>query len=601
MNRLSTKYLLSTLSFCVLSACSSGGGGGFDVDSVATPPKESAKEYRDEAITPPKTVSISELQAPALGYAMKLKARNWHPKSKDIGSMLSAEDWIALNSASTLEALRADVEKTLKGKNKLVDSNDNSTPSHTRGMTYVKSGLYYDSEWRDWSKSKEGIVFNGINGYLFYYGTHPSQSFPTTGVANYKGYWDFMTDTQKDRKYKEFESTGKPSDRRSAVTNDLSIVDKIDEAPEGHQDFGLTSEIQVNFADKTLSGQLYVNKRSIKDNIPAPEKQKRYDLDATIQGNRFVGNAKATEKESAEHPFTSNATNSLEGGFFGDNAAELAGKFLTDDHHVFAVFAAKHTGEALLSEQKFDAKTIHIADVGSVKSADDFKVKSLDTFGNVNELIIDGQRISLLPTETNKTDFAQVKDIVINQKENTMLTCCSNLGYLKFGLYSVKGGLLYDLFLVGERSALDEMAKQQGKAFYKGTWEGTLTNGKTSYSAQATNKSDGDLAEFNVDFTDKTLKGELKRAESLNSVFNIDGKIEGNHFSGTASTNTNGFALNPKSTEGDSRVYIQTKVEGAFYGPNASELGGSFAGNELNNTDNTAVVFGAKRQVEVKK
>ena len=31
-----TKFLLSMLSFAVLSACSSGGGGGFDLDNVST-------------------------------------------------------------------------------------------------------------------------------------------------------------------------------------------------------------------------------------------------------------------------------------------------------------------------------------------------------------------------------------------------------------------------------------------------------------------------------------------------------------------------------------------------------------------------------------
>ena len=239
--------------------------------------------------------------------------------------------------------------------------------------------------------------------------------------------------------------------------------------------------------------------------------------------------------------------------------------------------------------------------MGAQKSADDFKVKSLDTFGNVNELIVDGQRISLLPTETNKTDFAQVKDIMINNAEKSLLTCCSNLGYLKFGLYSAKNGNIYDLFLVGERTVLDEMAKQQGKALYRGTWQGTLTNGSVSYSSLATNKVEGDIAEFNVDFAEKTLKGELKREGSLNTAFEIDAKIEGNGFSGTASTKNNGFSLNSGSTTGDSRVYIKTSVDGAFYGPNASELGGAFAGNELNTTDNAAVVFGAKRQVEVKK
>ena len=593
MAHLPTKFLLSMLSFAVLSACSSGGGGGFDLDNVSTPPKAAPKEYRDEVIAPPKQVSLSELQAPALGYAMKLKTRNWHFKAAEPGSVLSATDWIALNSPAVLEDLRKTVE------NKIFDSNDGETPSHKRDMQYVKSGLYYES--KSMIDHKNQTALSGFNGYLFYLGTNPSQELPTSGVAHYKGYWDFMTDVKKDRKYSEFTYTGKPSDRRGAVTSDLDLLDNQAETSADHKDFGLSTEVQVNFADKKLAGQLYYNKRGdVRNGIAEGSKKKLYELEANIQGNRFVGDAKAVEKESKDHPFTSDAINSLEGGFFGENGAELAGKFLTDDHHVFAVFAAKHT-DKLEAEKRFDAKTIRISDVGAQKSADDFKVKSLDTFGNVNELIVDGQRISLLPTETNKTDFAQVKDIMINNAEKSLLTCCSNLGYLKFGLYSAKNGNIYDLFLVGERTVLDEMAKQQGKALYRGTWQGTLTNGSVSYSSLATNKIEGDIAEFNVDFAEKTLKGELKREGSLNTAFEIDAKIEGNGFSGTASTKNNGFSLNSGSTTGDSRVYIKTSVDGAFYGPNASELGGAFAGNELNATDNAAVVFGAKRQVEVKK
>ncbi|EFX90986.1 hypothetical protein HMPREF0027_1926 [Actinobacillus ureae ATCC 25976] len=44
-------------------------------------------------------------------------------------------------------------------------------------------------------------------------------------------------------------------------------------------------------------------------------------------------------------------------------------------------------------------------------------------------------------------------------------------------------------------------------------------------------------------------------------------------------------------------VHINAKVNGGFYGSNASELGGTLLSDEANN-DKATGVFGAKRQVQ---
>lgn len=156
-----------------------------------------------------------------------------------------------------------------------------------------------------------------------------------------------------------------------------------------------------------------------------------------------------------------------------------------------------------------------------------------------------------------------------------------------------------------------------GNVKYHGSWFGYLSDGKTSYSPSGDKQRNNNApAEFNVDFDNKTLKGELKRHDNQNTVFNIEAKFQnGNAFKGTA-TATNFVIDGNNSQNGNTQINIKTEVNGAFYGPNATELGGYFTYNgkdttpknsesspavpSLPNSQNAraAVVFGAKKQVE---
>lgn len=80
-----------------------------------------------------------------------------------------------------------------------------------------------------------------------------------------------------------------------------------------------------------------------------------------------------------------------------------------------------------------------------------------------------------------------------------------------------------------------------------------------------------------------------------------------NDFTGTATANV---AIDSQSTQGTSKVNFTTTVNGAFYGPHATELGGYFTYNGNSTAANSsavsspsnsekaraAVVFGAKKQ-----
>lgn len=174
----------------------------------------------------------------------------------------------------------------------------------------------------------------------------------------------------------------------------------------------------------------------------------------------------------------------------------------------------------------------------------------------------------------------------------------------------------YYQFLLGLRTPKAEIPTM-GNVKYRGNWFGYISDGETSYSATGDKQQNKNaLAEFNVNFDDKTLTGELKRHDNQNTVFNIKATFKNNDnaFEGTA--HADNVAIDSQNTQANtSRVNFTATVKGAFYGPNATELGGYFTYNGKQNnttTDNSsvstasnhsenaraAVVFGAKKQVE---
>lgn len=300
------------------------------------------------------------------------------------------------------------------------------------------------------------------------------------------------------------------------------------------------------------------------------------------------------------------------------------------------------------------------------------EVKNLDNFSNAAQLVVDGIMIPLLPkdsesgntqadkgknggteftrkfehtpesdekdtqaqTVTNGTQTASGTESVNGGQAGTKTyaveVCCSNLNYLKYGMLTRKNSksamqagesssqadakteqVEQSMFLQGERTDEKEIPSEQN-IVYRGSWYGHIAS-STSWSGNASDKEGGNRAEFTVNFGEKKITGTLTAENRQEATFTIDGKIEGNGFSGTAKTAELGFDLDQKNTTRTPKAYItDAKVQGGFYGPKAEELGGWFAYQGDKQTENTTVasgngnsassatvVFGAKRQKPV--
>lgn len=490
----------------LLSACL-GGGGSFDLDSVDTEAPRPAPKYQD---VPSKKPEARKDQG-GYGFAMRFKRRNWYlqanPKEDKIP--LSENDWEQTDNGNIKEpSKQKNIIDALPGNDGeiLQDSSQGeqgiSKVKDHHNFQYVWSGFFYKRIGRtikkDDSSSKIIEVRNGPDGYIFYKGKDPSRQLPVLGQVTYKGTWDFLTDVEANRKFTDLGNTStKPGDRYSAFSGELDyIVKKEDDKKEKHKGLGLTTEITVDFENKTLKGKLVKNNHVINDNSDDQNKYttEYYTLDATLRGNRFSGKATATDKskngetgdQTKQHPFVSDSS-SLSGGFFGLQGEELGFRFLSEDGKVAVVGSAKTkdknangntaaagtAGAAGMSSE--DTKLTTVLDAVEL-TPDGKKIKDLDNFSDATQLVVDGIMIPLLPKDSEGgssqadkgknggTDFTYTttytpesdkKDTQTGMAANGMQTapgaagvnggqagtktykvqvCCSNLNYLKYGL-----------------------------------------------------------------------------------------------------------------------------------------------------------------------
>ncbi|KAL1032460.1 transferrin-binding protein-like solute binding protein [Haemophilus influenzae] len=648
----SVSLITGGLSF-LLSACS-GGGGSFDVDDVSNP-SSSKPRYQDDTSNQRTKSNLQKLSIPSLGGGMKLVAQNIHPDSSKEPSLLN--DYSVLTD---LSLIMKDVKNNNENGDTPIGSIDEPNATNPKenehGQKYVYSGLYYIESWRQRDSSK---FSSGFYGYAYYFGKQTATTLPVDGVATYKGTWSFITATKYRQSYPLFSNARSQAySRRSAIPTDIDLEND----PKNGREKGLVSAFSADFGTKKLKGELFYTKRET--NNQAYEKKKLYDIDADIYSNRFRGKVMpTTPKDSKEHPFTSEGV--LEGGFYGPEGQELGGKFLADDKRVFGVFSAKETTkdktlskETLIdgklttfstktTDTKTNATTSTTASTAANTTTDttadaktdekNFKTEDIPSFGEADYLLIDKYPIPLLPE--NSGDFISSRHHDVGGKTYKVEACCKNLSYVKFGMYyedplkkeekdkekekekedkekqtttSIK---TYYQFLLGLRTPKAEIPTT-GDVKYLGNWFGYISDGETSYSATGDKQQNKNaVAEFDVNFTDKTLKGVLKHADTQNTVFNIDATFQNgkNDFTGTATANN--VAIDSQNTQGTPKVNFKTTVNGAFYGPHASELGGYFTYNGNPTAANSsavpsppnsekaraAVVFGAKKQVETTK
>lgn len=479
----------------LLSACL-GGGGSFDLDSVDTEAPRPAPKYQDVSSETPQ----AQKDQGGYGFAMRFKRRNWHPKNKEDHKALSEADWEKLGAGKPDEFPQKN-EISAMDKGTL---NESITPgdgkSRAEGYTdfqYVRSGYIYRNGVNK-IDYQNNIALSGPDGYLFYKGSNPSQALPT-GKAIYKGTWDYVTDAKEKQKFPQLGSF-QAGDRYGALSaEEEDVLRNKSEAKEGQTDFGLTSEFEVDFAAKTMTGKLYRNNRITNNETENRDKQiKRYDIQANLHGNRFNGKATATDKpkenETKQHPFVSDSS-SLSGGFFGPQGEELGFRFLSDDQKVAVVGSAKTKDKnangntpaassgAGAATMPSETRLTTVLDAVELKLGDK-EVQNLDNFSNAAQLVVDGIMIPLLPKDSESgsnqadkgkkgkngknggTDFtykttytpnSDEKDTQAGTAENgnpaasntagdtngktktyAVEVCCSNLNYLKYGLLTRK-------------------------------------------------------------------------------------------------------------------------------------------------------------------
>lgn len=505
----------------LLSACLGGGGGSFDLDSVDTEAPRPAPKYQDVSSEKPQ----AQKDQGGYGFAMRFKRRNWHPQAnpKEDEKKLSENDWEATGLPSDPKNLperqKSVIDKVETGS----DSNIYSSPyltqsNHQNGsingganlpkneVTNYKDFKYVYSGWF-YKHAKQKIDFQnkiaqqGDDGYIFYHGKEPSRQLPASGTVTYKGVWHFATDTKKGQKFREIIQPSKnQGDRYSGFSGDdgEEYSNKNEATLQGGQEgYGFTSNLEVDFNNKKLTGKLIRNNRVTNATANDKYTTQYYSLEAQVTGNRFNGKAMATDKpgngETKQHPFVSDSS-SLSGGFFGPKGEELGFRFLSDDKKVAVVGSAKTQDKpgngAAASGGTGAAASGGVADMPSengklttVLDAVELThggtaIKKLDNFSNAAQLVVDGIMIPLLPEAsesghnqanqgtnggtafTYKTTYTPNSDEKDTQagtaangdqaasntagdtngktKTYEVEVCCSNLNYLKYGLLTRK-------------------------------------------------------------------------------------------------------------------------------------------------------------------
>lgn len=505
----------------LLSACL-GGGGSFDLDSVDTEAPRPAPKYQDVSSEKPQ----AQKDQGGYGFAMRFKRRNWHPQAnpKEDEKKLSENDWEATGLPTEPKKLPLKQESVISkvqannGDNNIYTSPYLAQSNHQNGNTgngvnqpknwakgyenfqYVYSGWFYKHAKREFNlQGEHKSAKNGDDGYIFYHGKEPSRQLPASGNIIYKGVWHFVTDTKQGQKFNDILETSKgQGDKYSGFSGDEgeTTSNRTDsDLNNNHEGYGFTSNLEVDFNNKKLTGKLIRNNRVTNATTGDKHTTQYYSLEAQVTGNRFNGKAMATDKpgtgETKLHPFVSDSS-SLSGGFFGPKGEELGFRFLSDDQKVAVVGSAKTKDKtengaaasggagaaasggaaAMPSENSKLTTVLDAVELTHSGTA----IKNLDNFSNAAQLVVDGIMIPLLPEAsesgntnqgtnggtafTRKFDYtpnSDEKDTQAGTAENgnpaasntagdtngktktyAVEVCCSNLNYLKYGLLTRK-------------------------------------------------------------------------------------------------------------------------------------------------------------------
>lgn len=497
----------------LLSACL-GGGGSFDLDSVDTEAPRAAPKYQD---VPSKKPEARKDQG-GYGFAMRFKRRNRHPMAmpKENEVKLKDDDWEATGLPGDPKDLPGRQKSVIdevsdngnndiyfspylkpsNHQNSSINGSANQPKNEVKdykNFEYVYSGWFYKHA-KSIIDGTQNKLQQGDDGYIFYHGKDPSRQLPASEKVIYKGVWHFVTDTKQGQKFNDIlETSKKQGDSYSGFSGDEgeTTSNRTDSnLNDKHEGYGFTSNFEVDFNNKKLTGKLIRNNKVTDAAASNGYTTEYYTLDATLRGNRFSGTATVTDKpkkkdESKLHPFVSDSS-SLSGGFFGPKGEELGFRFLSDDQKVAVVGSAKTkdntangntpavSSSAGAAAMPSETGLTTVLDAVELKS-DGKKVENLDNFSDATRLVVDGIMIPLLPNdsesggshtdkgengktaftyETTYTPESDKKDTKAQTGAGGMQTvsntaggtsgktkthykvqvCCSNLNYLKYGL-----------------------------------------------------------------------------------------------------------------------------------------------------------------------
>lgn len=435
-------------------------GGNFGVqpvvESTPTAPTLSDSKSSNPADKPAPapaepSVEITPVKRPAVGAAMRLPRRNiatFDKNGNEIPNSKQAEEYLPLKEEDILfldgtpqeqaDKLKKEINERYPDVKVITSTNEDAKYNYRfvrAGYVFTKGGRY-DNEKEKTPDGKEFVNRFSYDGFVYYSGEHPSQSLPRTETVQYSGNWQFVTDAKRWRTQND--GGGINLGFSHFYGNDIGAtsyaardVDDREKHP---------AKYTVDFGNKTLTGEL------IKNQYVKPNEQKKpltiYDITAKLDGNRFTGSAKVNPDLAKNHAnkehlfFHTNADQRLEGGFFGDNGEELAGRFISNDKSVFGVFAGKQktetanasdTNPALPSGKHtkiLDSLKISV-DEASDKNPREFAISSMPDFGHPDKLLVEGREISLVK-DTQTIDLA-------DGRKMTVSACCDFLTYVKLG------------------------------------------------------------------------------------------------------------------------------------------------------------------------
>ena len=667
-------------------------GGNFGVQPVveSTPTAQTpsdSKPSKPEDIPAPApakpSIETTPVNQPAVGAAMRLPRRNiafYNKDGTEIPDKHQAEEYLPLKEEDILfldgtpQEQVDKLKKEIKGRHPNAQIYTSDSKDAVYQYKYVRAGYVYTQTGEDEIKQNSGgkrfTHRFGYDGFVYYSGEHPSQSLPSAGTVKYSGNWQYMTDAKRHRTGQAVASENLGyntyyGNNIGATSYAARDADDREKHP---------AEYTVNFDKKNLEGKLIKNQYVQNKNNPDEPKKPLiiYNITAKLDGNRFIGSAKVNP-DLAKNPagkerlfFHADADQRLEGGFFGDNGEELAGRFISNDKSVFGVFAGKQNSSVPSETHTKILDSLKIAaDEAADPKARPFIAEPMPDFAHPDKLLVEEREISLVKdTQTI---------VLADGRKTTIRTCCDFLNYVKIGRMQtdrpvvkptatededsdhegagpddeneslepedgedglendtddghasselpaeedngeantagknegnnaesvgtdgkspVQPASAYrniDLFIKGIRTSEADIPKI-GNVHYRGSWEARI-----GAPIQWDNHADkAAKAEFDVNFANKSLSGTLMEKNGVEPAFYIEnGIIEHNGFHAAARTRDTGIDLLGRGATSSKPFKAENlHVTGGFYGPHASELGGSFAEPQ----QKIGVVFGAKK------